>query len=761
LKIPGIWSLFLYPLKAGAKPIRFSHLIVLAAALSLVMFAAVSLTDFKSGQGSPMHDSDRLTPMSGKSVSIENDNLKVTFDQGSGALTGFIFKKTGWNLQQRPELGESFRMFVPIPERDYSPVLGARNRLVSYKKSADGQSIVLVWDNLQSEYAGKLNITLTGTVRIEDSQARFDLKVQNNSGFSIHTVSWPIIGALNRPEGERKLATSFMDYGNLASRSLYPRFDGNPGYFGTNYPLQFIGGRFNLVSAGQQGLYQCGYESSAPDSIHDPTLWEFQLKPGYEDSYMQKAPAMAATSSHPVRISENVVHYPYVAPGQTASLATTVLAPYQGDWHNGVDIFKAWRATWFRRPITPKWATEVNAWQQIQINSSEDDLRTRYRDLPERALQAAQNGISAIQLVGWNKGGQDRGNPFHDTDPRLGTREELKEAIAEIQKSGVHVVLFNKYVWADMSTEAYKNYLYKDMAVDPYGVPYQYHGYNYQTPEQLVGINTRRFGVACMNDPKWLDLSEREFRKTIDLGASGMLYDESSNHGGAMFCFSPYHGHRVPETLFSGDQRLGERFRNIVQHTVGESHYLMSGEDPVDKLALYYSLSYFRIGPGHIPVERYIDPFRPIMIAVTGFDDREMIDRALMYRYIISYEPFNFKGNLDDFPLTLAYGKKVDALRRRYQDHLWNAEFRDTVGANVTVNGRPYRAFTVFQGIKDGRHSVVVVNPTSNLIDATVLLEHPVSRHLVWVSPEDPQPHACNNHVIEVPARSAVVLLEQ
>ena len=38
------------------------------------------------------------------------------------------------------------------------------------------------------------------------------------------------------------------------------------------------------------------------------------------------------------------------------------------------------------------------------------------------------------------------------------------------------------------------------------------------------------------------------------------------------------------------------------------------------------------------------------MTAVTGFDDRSMVNQCLMYRYIISYEPYNFKGHLDDYP---------------------------------------------------------------------------------------------------------------
>lgn len=135
---------------------------------------------------------------------------------------------------------------------------------------------------------------------------------------------------------------------------------------------------------------------------------------------------------------------------------------------------------------------------------------------------------------------------------------------------------------------------------------------------------------------------------------------------------------------------LGQRFHDIVKSTVGEKDFLFAGEDPYDLEQRYYRLSYFRIGPPHTALERYAEPFVPMMIAVTGFDDREMINQALRYRYVISYEPFNFKGNLSDFPLTRAYGQAVDSLRRRYQDYLWNGEFRDDLEASVTVSGKPF-----------------------------------------------------------------------
>ena len=293
-------------------------------------------------------------------------------------------------------------------------------------------------------------------------------------------------------------------------------------------------------------------------------------------------------------------------------------------------------------------------------------LRTPYKDLPRRIEEAAKNGITAVQLVGWSVGGQDRDNPSDDIDPRLGTLDDLKGAIATIQKTGVHVVLFTKYTWADITTDQYKKELFQYMASDPYGIPYSGGGYRYQTPEQLASINVRPFATACTSDERWRDIAAHEFQKVLNLGADGMLFDEVEQHHGAEFCFPSGHS---PETLWSGDILMGNRFRQMVRDSIGETKFLFSGEAPEDILESIYPLYYFRPTPGQVPEERYEAPFRPMMIAIPGFDDRELINTALMDRYILSYEPFNFKGNIDDFPLTIAYGKRVDALRKRYRSY--------------------------------------------------------------------------------------------
>jgi hypothetical protein len=130
-----------------------------------------------SGRDSPVHDSDRMIPLSGKTISLEDDEVRVTFDGVSGALLGLTNKKTGWNVEGAPELGKSFRIFAPTAERSYNPVLGARNKLALITKSSDGHSLTMVWHSLEGEYRGTLDITLTGTVTLDGPDLDFDMEV--------------------------------------------------------------------------------------------------------------------------------------------------------------------------------------------------------------------------------------------------------------------------------------------------------------------------------------------------------------------------------------------------------------------------------------------------------------------------------------------------------------------------------------------------------------------------------------------------------
>lgn len=661
----------------------------------------------------------------GEEVTLKDKSWVVTFDKSSGALTSLDSKLTHWTIQGRPELGISFRLTIHTNGQDIF-VLGRDQKSVEVKKLSAHQ-IRLQWQNLVAEDGSTLPITLTATASLTNDALTFDTTVQNDSPFLVSTVDFPYVGDLNPPAKGANMWIEHMWYANLQDGQI-------PG----KQPVQSRQSLFCLIQSTNAGLYV---------EMHDPT------EP-YLVNFTFSRHGSARNANNPVRTEFYTSHFAYVHPNTTATLAPIVMRAYNGDWHAGVDCYKEWRLTWFKQPDLPEWIKDVNSWQQIQIDSPEQDYRVAYSNLVEYGQECADNDVAGIQLVGWNHGGQDGGDPAQDIDPGLGTWQDLHDAIAQIQAKGVHIVLFGKLNWADLTTEWYSNELYKYQSTQENGQRYGQGGYSYYTPTQLAGINNHRRAVMDFSDPQYRDVADKEFEKVLALGASGFLWDELCHHADVLYSWAPDHGYIPPGFIYHGDILLCKQLRETADKT--DPDFVLAGEGPEDWLMQYFPISYFRIGNDSKPVCRYIDSKIPLMCAVTGWDDREMLNLILMDRYIISYEPFQFKGYLEDFPLTLAYGKKIDSLRRKYKEYLWDAEFRDTLGADVTADGTVRH--TVFV-TPDGKRAVVVVNQElSKPITATVKLPNPGK--LVVATPENPDAVPTDG-TLQIPARSAAIVMEQ
>jgi len=262
----------------------------------------------------------------------------------------------------------------------------------------------------------------------------------------------------------------------------------------------------------------------------------------------------------------------------------------------------------------------------------------------------------------------------------------------------------------------------------------------------------------CQLSSEWRVLADKEFNKTVDLGADGMLYDECQHHGPCIYCFDPNHGHHIPADVYSGDIILESGFRKITQQKNPE--FIFAGEGLRDLQFRNYNISYLRIGADHVPMQRYVAPDASFMIAVNEYNDRHPINQALLYRYIISYEPRYFKGHLDEFPLTVQYGEKVDALREKYSDFLWDGEFLNTDCAKVKVKNDAKVKYSVFRNHKTSKRAVVVANPSYNQsIIVEVELENKGAGFLM-ATPEMSETKESKGK-IEIPALSAIVLMEK
>ena len=208
-----------------------------------------------------------------------------------------------------------------------------------------------------------------------------------------------------------------------------------------------------------------------------------------------------------------------------------------------------------------------------------------------------------------------------DTDPGLGTWQELHDAIAQIQAKGVKMILFDKPIFADMSTDWYKEVLYKYACDRSIRQQVRVGQLQLRHTHSLAGINNRRRAImdVCCQD---IATSQRtNSKRSLALGAAGWLFDEVMQHNGVTYNFSTDHGYKPPGYLFNGDIPLVKQFRAAADKV--NPDFLFSGEGPGDWLMPYYVLGYYRIGSGTRHALRYIDPQAPLMAAVRGWDARE------------------------------------------------------------------------------------------------------------------------------------------
>jgi hypothetical protein len=135
-----------------------------------------------------------------------------------------------------------------------------------------------------------------------------------------------------------------------------------------------------------------------------------------------------------------------------------------------------------------------------------------------------------------------------------------------------------------------------------------------------------------------------------------------------------------------------------------------------------------------------------------------MINQCLLYRFVISYEPYNFKGHLDDYPMTVAYGRRMDEVRTELRDYFWDGEYRHKIGATVTVGGEPHHPYAVYESLTTGMPGVVIANyDNARSITADLALDDGgrLSRYRLV---DDPTWRSAEDGIV-IPARCAAVVI--
>ena len=145
----------------------------------------------------------------------------------SGAWIDYQHKTTGWKIQKRTELGQSFRAYATWKDR----LIQSRQRVElpsSAQSTVDAawtDKSVFEWEFSCAPSRGiEIGRSVCSTqVQLEQGQPnlfRYDL--QNASDATITTLSWPVLGDLVPPDNTDFLYRENFDYGTMKRTPLWP-----------------------------------------------------------------------------------------------------------------------------------------------------------------------------------------------------------------------------------------------------------------------------------------------------------------------------------------------------------------------------------------------------------------------------------------------------------------------------------------------------------------------------------------------------------
>ena len=274
-------------------------------------------------------------------VTLEDSSLRVAFDTDSGALTRLENTCTHRTIERRPELGVSFRLHAPLPNRRDNFVLGQKQRAAEVAKLSDHQ-LRIQWKNLVSEHGGVLPMVFTSNVTLTNGVLTFEGVLNDNSSLPVETIDYPYFGDLNPPTRTTPMEARAMrndKTANLQSDEIYPHFINEKGYWGVFYPTKTLESQrdlFCLIQALDEGLY---VEMNVP-TLPYRLQYTFEQHPGVISSINNLVPQQDEISGIPVHLEFRTCHFIFAHPHSTVNLEPIVIRCYSGDWHAGVELYQ-------------------------------------------------------------------------------------------------------------------------------------------------------------------------------------------------------------------------------------------------------------------------------------------------------------------------------------------------------------------------------------------------------------------------------------
>lgn len=600
---------------------------------------------------------------------------------------GISLSEDVWFAKSRTDR-DFWRVFIDTGEnRELSVYSHEQN--ISYKAESDGCAVYR-YDQLVAEDGQTFEITLELNIKEENGHLVFTSSIENHSQAILNELQYPFIASDNFgcepneeilfvpqglgariPNPRSRVASTHTEYTSADYKSTWMTF----AYPDTNGTLPLSMPWMGL-QLGKKYLYF---------GEHNPEMrivgFNVGVPPRHADSELMLC----------------ISHYPTAHPGEKVSIGRSIIALFDGDWRDGTAFYRGWsEETWMVEQHIPEWVRNLTGWQRIICKHQYGEIFWKYEDLPKLWEDGKRYGLDGLLVFGWWKGRFDNNYPEYEPDPALGGAEGLRDAIAEIQAKGGHVLLYTNGNLIDIKTDFYKRIGHRICHKDIDGNEYREH-YRFSNDGTILkNFGYKSFVTACNSTPEWHDNLLNVARLKLSFNPDAIFFDQLACCMKICFDTSHPHGNRVdmegmgrwnniqairgilPEGKAIGVECVNDRYCNLIDFVHGWG------------TGMSYDL-------GYAFPDIFLDTFPQIPISNRGIHDnkdgfRDHLNHAFTYGLIFDAAIYRCrKIGVAGLPDYAEYQKKLIDLKDAYREYFYHGRFHTMFGEALPAGIRAGR----------------------------------------------------------------------
>ena len=661
-------------------------------------------------------------------MTIENDQYLLQLDPATGSVCRIYDEAGQLELIAEPALAESFRLLLPLPGLEANYILGGQQSVPSIEPNGTGA--VLKWEGPLSNENGEFDITVTVRIELIQSSVQFHIAVENRTELKLAEVWHAFVGGMMGLGERLATETLFPTSGWARTDSLFRTFPeamGVGGGGGMRFPEYYLSYPNNL-SMPWMSIYNSDLDRGVYYACHDTdprmSTIRFEMHPGLArnrqgGNWPTREEIEPMRDKYPPGLVMNWTHFPYTRPGDIFESPPVVLQTHEGDWHEAAKLYRGWFASQF--PIRSQhegWLRSQQAVQDTMFLLPEGNVMMAFKDIPKWASEAREYGVRAVMVSGWNVGGHDNQYPNYSPDPRLGTWDDLEEAIRACHGLGVKVFFFANVQPADSSTDWYQKELHKYRVMNTRGQTNSF-GFGMGTLGARMGMTCPPLVLCDAKFPEYRTIIVEQMLKLAQIGADGIHLDKLC---GTAMNFNPDLETGPDQALYLGLIECIEEMLAACREI--NPGFCLGVESSWDRTLSYADAWWnWHDMTDHVAVMKYTFPEYLPTLAVVQPWDYTNVNNAVRYGYQILAGPARYSVSMGDEqsrPIA-EYLREVIRIREDLKDTLFFGEFLDTREASVEASD-PIR-HSVHRNTETGRRACVLANLGTDPSEAIVVFQ--------------------------------------